>query len=508
MDARTVTGGPVGCQRTPGPDPEPDPNHHLRQQQLLRVLGHYEPVLTYWQSVLVWERPLHSLLLYLSANAGFWFLALTPFRLVFLIAFGLIIVVCLDTWKNRIWPELRVEDTEKVPRILENQEAKGGKNLKYDHYRKVTHMEDSDAESWGLVHPKLLSVPELCHRMAELSLSAERFLKNLYHFKKQNPGKFCLLASGVFTFLAVIGRYIPGLLLCYVSLIGILLWPLAIYHQLGLKIYARIEPLLRRLDFSMKGYMLTKQRERQLHHQAMAVRTADDGSDSEAELAAFCPKLDDSIIAKELEISDSEHSDTEVSYAENGTFNLSRGQTPITDGSEDLDRHSDPEESFARDLPEFPSINPNATGVDDDDDDTSLGIPTAPYQTLAQEDESLFSDQEDIDVDISLSGLPSPLNFTGSQGLSLAGALASNMMAAALSSPDQEAQMVRDNPPRIASQTCHEHSGTEMDTDVEGDDFELLDQSELNQYESITSQDRGSRQHPKTGFLSNFLRKQ
>ncbi|XP_038635778.1 reticulophagy regulator 3 isoform X1 [Scyliorhinus canicula] len=377
-------------------------------------------------------------------------------------------------------------------------------------------MEDSDVESWGLVHPKLLSVPELCHRMAELSLSGERFLKNLYHFKKQNPGKFCLLVCGVFTFLAVIGRYIPGLLLCYVSLIGVLLWPLAIYHQVSLKIYDRIEPVLKRLDFSMKGYMLTKQRERQLsflwfipvHHQTMNVRTPDDGSDSEAELAAFCPKLDDSRIAKELEISDSEHSDAEVSYTENGTFNLSRGQTPITDGSEDLDRHSDPEESFARDLPEFPSINPNVTGVDDDDDDTSLGIPSAPYQTLAQEDESLFSDQEDIDVDISLSGLPSPLDFTGNQGLSLAGAIASNIMAAALSIPDQEAQMVRDNPPRVASQTCHEHSGTEMDTDAEGDDFELLDQSELNQYENIASQDRASRQQLKSGFLSNFLRKQ
>ncbi|XP_048448164.1 reticulophagy regulator 3 [Rhincodon typus] len=344
--------------------------------------------------------------------------------------------------------------------------------------------------------------------MADLSISTERFLKNLYHFKKQNPGKFCLLVCGMFTFLAVIGRYIPGLFLSYISLIGILFWPLASYHQLGLKISARIEPVLKRLDFSMKGYMLAKQQERQLHRRAPAVRTADDGSDSEAELAAFCPKLDDSIIAKELEVSESEHSDTEVSYADNGTFNLSRGQTPITDGSEDLDRHSDPEESFARDLPEFPSINPNVAGLDDDDDDTSLGIPTAPYQASAQEDVSLFSDQEDIDVDISLSALPLPLNFTGSQGLTLAGALASNMMAAALSGADQEVQVVRDNPPKFASQTCHEHSGTEMDTDAEGDDFELLDQSELNQYENITSQDRASRQQSKSGFLSNFLRKQ
>lgn len=45
-------------------------------------------------------------------------------------------------------------------------------------------------------------------------------------------------------------------------------------------------------------------------------------------------KLDDSMVAKELTISDSEHSDAEVSYTENGMFNLSRGQTPLTEGSE------------------------------------------------------------------------------------------------------------------------------------------------------------------------------
>lgn len=45
-------------------------------------------------------------------------------------------------------------------------------------------------------------------------------------------------------------------------------------------------------------------------------------------------QFDDAIGAKELEMTDSEHSDAEVSYTDNGTFNLSRGQTPLTEGSE------------------------------------------------------------------------------------------------------------------------------------------------------------------------------
>ena len=45
-------------------------------------------------------------------------------------------------------------------------------------------------------------------------------------------------------------------------------------------------------------------------------------------------QFDDAVVAKELAMSDSEHSDADVSFTENGTFNLSRGQTPLTEGSE------------------------------------------------------------------------------------------------------------------------------------------------------------------------------
>lgn len=39
---------------------------------LLERLGPYEPFLTYLQSVLVWERPLHCAFLYTGINAVFW----------------------------------------------------------------------------------------------------------------------------------------------------------------------------------------------------------------------------------------------------------------------------------------------------------------------------------------------------------------------------------------------------------------------------------------------------
>ncbi|KAM4622814.1 reticulophagy regulator 3 isoform 2-T2 [Discoglossus pictus] len=416
------------------------------QEALMGSVSSYEPAISYLQSVLVWERPRHSAILHLGANVVYWFFALTSLRIIFLVAFGLMIIICVDQWKNKIWPELGASKPNEL-----------------------------DGESWGYVHPRLLSVPELCHHAAEGWVTWTTFLRNLLVFKTENPGKFCLLVCGFLTFLAVLGGYIPGLVLSYLMLLFLLLWPLAIYHRLGQRVYQRLEPALQRLDFSVRGYMMSKQKERQMHGRALP---PDEGSDSEAELAAFCPTLDDSAVAKELTISDSEHSDAEVSYTENGTFNLSRGQTPLT---EDLDRHSDPEESFARDLPDFPSINPELMGIDDEDD-TSIGLPSTAH-LLHGSANQLYDEQEVSEIEMSLGGFPGAQQITDN----IAGLVTRGMIQLALAGATQPGPAYAENP---RAKTYQRNSSSELDTDAEADDFELLDQSELSQMDPT-----GSRGH-------------
>lgn len=43
--------------------------------------------------------------------------------------------------------------------------------------------------SWGFVHPRLLSAPELCHHAADVWVTLTTFLRNLWVFKSENPGK-------------------------------------------------------------------------------------------------------------------------------------------------------------------------------------------------------------------------------------------------------------------------------------------------------------------------------
>ncbi|XP_047614863.1 reticulophagy regulator 3 isoform X2 [Phacochoerus africanus] len=374
-----VAPGPASGQssrgrRTMSGSCERDQQVEAAQRALVEVLGPYEPLLNRVQAALVWERPARSALWCLGLNAAFWFFALTSLRLVFLLAFSSMIIVCIDQWKNKIWPEIKV--------------------------------------------------------------------------------------------------------------VAAMMWPLAVYHRLWDRAYVRLKPALQRLDFSVRGYMMSKQRERQSRRRALhPERAVDNHSDSEEELAAFCPQLDDSTVARELAITDSEHSDAEVSCTDNGTFNLSRGQTPLTEGSEDLDGHSDPEESFARDLPDFPSINVDPAGLDDEDD-TSIGMPSllyrsppgaeAPQGPPASRDEAALPE-------LLLGALPTGSSLTSN----LASLVSQGMIQLALSGASQPGPAGL--PPRRATRGFLRAPSSDLDTDAEGDDFELLDQSELNQLDPASS---------------------
>uniref|UniRef100_A0AC11DAQ9 Reticulophagy regulator family member 3 n=1 Tax=Ovis aries TaxID=9940 RepID=A0AC11DAQ9_SHEEP len=119
-----VAPGPASGQTFKGRRPmsgswERDQQVEAAQRALVEVLGPYEPLLSRVQAALVWERPARSALWCLGLNAAFWFFALTSLRLVFLLAFSSMIIVCIDQWKNKIWPEIKVPR----PDALDNESS-------------------------------------------------------------------------------------------------------------------------------------------------------------------------------------------------------------------------------------------------------------------------------------------------------------------------------------------------------------------------------------------------
>ncbi|KAM9664807.1 reticulophagy regulator 2 isoform 1-T1 [Trichechus inunguis] len=348
----------------------------------LRLRG-WEAVLAAAQRLLVWEKPLHSLVTAAALNGLFWLLSSSSLRPFFLLSISLLAYLLLDLWQPRFLSDVPASSPEEP---------------------------HSDSEGAGSgAQPHLLSVPELCRYLAESWLTFQIHLQELLQYKRQNPAQFCARVCSGCAVLAVLGHYVPGIMISYIVLLSILLWPLVVYHELIQRMYTRLEPLLMQLDYSMKAEADA------LHHKHDKRKRqgkngppggdeplAETESESEAELAGFSPVVDVKKTALALAITDSELSDEEASILESGGFSVSRATTPqLTDVSEDLDQQSlpsEPEEALSRELGEG--------------EEAQLAPPEellGPPQVLSRQ--ALDSEEEDETAKETLLQLSSPLHF-------------------------------------------------------------------------------------------------
>ncbi|XP_015336896.1 reticulophagy regulator 2 [Marmota marmota marmota] len=350
----------------------------------LRLRG-WEAVLAAAQRLLVWEKPLHSLITAAALNGLFWLLSSSSLRPFFLLSISLLAYFLLDLWQPRFLPDVSASSPEEP---------------------------HSDSEGAGSgARPHLLSVPELCRYLAESWLTFQIHLQELLQYKRQNPAQFCARVCSGCAVLAVLGHYVPGIMISYIVLLSILLWPLVVYHELIQRMYTRLEPLLMQLDYSMKAEADA------LHHKHDKRKRqgknappggdeplAETESESEAELAGFSPVVDVKKTALALAITDSELSDEEASILESGGFSVSRATTPqLTDVSEDLDQQSlpsEPEEALSRELGE----GEEAELAPPED---LLGTPPAPLRQALDLEEG----EEDVAAKETLLRLSSPLHF-------------------------------------------------------------------------------------------------
>ncbi|XP_042535151.1 reticulophagy regulator 2 isoform X1 [Dipodomys spectabilis] len=349
-------------------------------------LRSWEAVLAAAQRLLVWEKPLHSLVTAAALNGLFWLLSSSSLRPFFLLSISFLAYFLLDHWQPGFFLDVSASSPEEP---------------------------HSDSEGAGSgARPHLLSVPELCRYLAESWLTFQIHLQELLQYKRQNPAQFCARVCSGCAVLAVLGHYVPGIMISYIVLLSILLWPLVVYHELIQRMYTRLEPLLMQLDYSMKAeadalHHKHDKRKRQGKNSPPGgdEPLAETESESEAELAGFSPVVDVKKTALALAITDSELSDEEASILESGGFSVSRATTPqLTDVSEDLDQQSlpsEPEEALSRELGE----GEEAELAPPED---LLGTPQAlSRQTLdLREDE-----QADVTAKETLLRLSSPLHF-------------------------------------------------------------------------------------------------
>ncbi|XP_066467727.1 reticulophagy regulator 2 [Tiliqua scincoides] len=386
--------------------------------------------------------------------------------------------------------------------------------------------------------PHLLSVSELCHCLAESWIASRLYLRELLQYKRQNPTKFCARVCSGCLILMIVGHYVPGIMISCIVLLSILLWPLVVYHELIQRMYTRLEPILMKLDYSMKVETLhlkheKKKRQAKSEPEAGNEPMAETESESEAELSGYSPVVDVKKTALALAITDSELSDEEASILESGGFTVSRATTPqLTDVSEDLDQQSlpsEPEESFSKDLAEFPSVEEfHSRDLGPPSEEDNFAVPAHAVQQLDSAEEEAAA-AEGSSSDTSILCLASPLHFVNthfngngqavaggtlesqtvsSRGLGLhidslsqeivttaISTVVQNTLSALLrSSEDSEgpslSEFLPTEPEERLSFQAHLSESEEVGAaslpgeEEEADDFELLDQTELEQMDA------------------------
>ncbi|XP_077412519.1 reticulophagy regulator 1 [Vanacampus margaritifer] len=324
-----------------------------------------------------------------AANAAMWFLAHSRLRAYCLIGILLLLKVLTTAVKG--------VKGDGVPRRLSAS-------------WEMMDRPDPDPDSGSQLH---------------LSGALRLFLQETSAFRQQNPGKFCLLVCSFCTFFAVLGRYIPGIVISYFVVLSVFLWPVLSSAEASL----RLKPVLQKLDFGVAA-LVQKIKE---DHERRILKARLEKESVESDLSSMFPKLD-SAACKELSVSDTSVSD--VTWTDN--LNLSEENTPQTENSEDLDR----ELLFSGGLHNFPSVDNGATtnGEDDDEDDFDLSRPIGSERAAPPPDAILD--------------------------------LVQNTVSAAVAAAIQE---------RVETAVGLRLPKPAEESDSEADDFELLDQAELDQ---------------------------
>lgn len=308
------------------------------KENFKQALSPMEPTIMKLQSLLVWERPAKSAVLLVGVHCLFWFLNFSSCYFYTIICTAIMIVYMLHTWKKKIWPEIRVP-----PKELET-------------------------DDWTPVHPKLLSVPELCEHLASCYCYLNQCCQYWMGLRRNRPFKFCIEACFIFACTAIIGHYISGVMLSYIIIMSIVLWPCLQYHNLLKKIYMKCEPLFMKLDYSMK--VKNKWRYEGDRAEVSLNETCDDGklstsecADNESDLEDFYPS--DPLLSAKLAHAITDSEDETGSPTVSLTPNVSKEPSVTNTDDEILDEEAI-EDEFALSVNTMPSFEETLDHTDDE----------------------------------------------------------------------------------------------------------------------------------------------
>ncbi|XP_069683525.1 reticulophagy regulator 3-like [Periplaneta americana] len=183
------------------------------EEHLTKALGRFEPYVIRVQKVLIWEKPLISVLCVIAVNLLFWLAVNFECRFYGFIFWMILAGFLYDMWVERIWPEISVAAEARM----------------------------RSTDEWTPVHPSVLSVPEISHYLSQTHMLLKEYYTWLKNLRGDQPGLFCCGMSCCFIGLTLIGRAVPGPVIAYVLVMLLMTGPGVCIHLLPPSVIEKLQ---------------------------------------------------------------------------------------------------------------------------------------------------------------------------------------------------------------------------------------------------------------------------
>lgn len=229
-------------------------------QSFQKRLKTYEPMLLSLQRLLVWDDLTYSSVFIVVLHALFIYVFSRCNHIIGFTSSVTLLVVWIDMWKEKIWPEIRA----------------------------LTPSSDSE---WGELHPRLLTLREMCELLADFVLYFQDFSESAMRMREENPTKFVISASFCCVVAATIGKFIPGVVLFYFFFSALVFWPCIWHHRLLEKTYTVVEPYMMGLQYTLK------QRPGETYQVSDGAKSSELSTPDEDFISGFIAPMNDNTVA-------------------------------------------------------------------------------------------------------------------------------------------------------------------------------------------------------------------
>lgn len=375
------------------------------------------------------------------------------------------------------------------------------------------HATADDSDGWTPVHLHLLSVPELCHMTSQFSSSLSSSFQQWLLFRREHPLQFFIVNTYICLNFAIVGCYIPGIVVSYLIGISVLLSPCLIYYRVPHKIYKKLEPGINRVCYVLSYFSIFITVFRAIRgdcgNNQPGIVLAADGTSDDLNLDDLCPDTDTAMLSAAASESEGEETPGPSTPA------LSENQS--IENSEDEGHESDLEQDLAEGLgEEMPSFDDH---TDDELLDSKSLLPDS-MQFVPTHFEDSDSDDEGLSHNLKFSEVTPKGRDDIESERNIAGQLVAQAMGSMMKAAFQGLSSDTDNSnndssnsyaPRKSHKSKSSQKKTEYETttvkpknkkgrnsvsledyleqsDTElADDFEFLDPTELEDVDNSTS---------------------